>query len=84
MIVVLRIGHRLKRDERVSTHCGLVARAFGADKIIYSGEKDDKMLSTIKSVSERWGGRFTAEYEKNWRKVINEYRKKKYAQSNAL
>ena len=51
MIVVLRIGHRLKRDERVSTHCGLVSRALGANKIIYSGEKDDKMLETIINVS---------------------------------
>lgn len=78
MIIVLHLGHRLKRDERVSTHCGLVARAFGADKIIYSGEKDEKMLATLRSVAERWGGKFAAEYEKNWKKIINEYRKKKY------
>ena len=79
MIVVLRLGHRLKRDERVSTHCGLVSRAFGADKIIYSGDKDDKMLATIKSVSERWGGHFAVEYETNWKRIINNYRKKKYS-----
>ncbi len=78
MIIVLRLGHRLKRDERISTHCGLVARAFGADKIIYSGEKDEKMLATLRSVAERWGGRFAVGYESNWRKIINEYRKKKY------
>ncbi len=78
MIVVLRIGHRLKRDERVSTHCGLVARAFGADKIIYSGDKDDSILKTINNVSDRWGGRFAVEYESSWRKVINYHKKKKY------
>ena len=38
MIVVLRLGHRIGRDARISTHCGLVARALGANKIIYSGD----------------------------------------------
>ena len=34
-ISVLRLGHRLVRDDRVSTHVGLVARAFGASEIFY-------------------------------------------------
>ena len=70
MIVVLRIGHRPGRDERVSTHCGLVARALGASSIIYSGEKDDSLLESVKNVVDRWGGRFTASYEENIRGVI--------------
>ncbi len=78
MIIVLRLSHRIKRDERISTHCGLVARAFGANKIIYSGEKDDNIISTINDVANRWGGRFAASYEKNWRKIIIQYKKKKY------
>ena len=78
MIIVLRLGHRLKRDERISTHCGLVARAFGAGKIIYSGDKDEKILETLKSVAERWGGKFSVEYDGSWRKVINYNKKKKY------
>lgn len=73
MITVLRIGHRRKRDERISTHCGLVARAFGARKIIYSGEKDDKMLESISSVSERWGHGFSASYDENYRKTIRNF-----------
>ncbi|HDN90942.1 MAG TPA: tRNA (cytidine(56)-2'-O)-methyltransferase, partial [Candidatus Aenigmarchaeota archaeon] len=39
-IVVVRLSHRKKRDQRVSTHVALVARAFGAEGIFYSGEKD--------------------------------------------
>ena len=78
MIVVLRIGHRPGRDERVSTHCGLVARALGASSIIYSGEKDDSLLESVKNVVDRWGGRFTASYEENFRGVIKKYKKKKY------
>jgi len=34
MITVLRIGHRISRDKRITTHVALVARAFGADKIL--------------------------------------------------
>ncbi|MEM5871528.1 MAG: tRNA (cytidine(56)-2'-O)-methyltransferase, partial [Candidatus Aenigmatarchaeota archaeon] len=54
-IYVLRLGHRIHRDERISTHCGLVARAFGADGIIYSGEHDEKLIESVKRVSEEWG-----------------------------
>ena len=34
MIIVLRIGHRIGRDKRITTHVALVARAFGANEII--------------------------------------------------
>jgi len=73
---VLRLGHRIKRDERISTHCGLVARAFGANGIIYSGEKDNSLLDSIKKVVERFGGPFEVKYKKNWKKVIKEWKKK--------
>ncbi len=73
MLLVLRLGHRRKRDARVSTHCGLVARAFGADGIIFSGEKDEALLESIRKVNEKWGNGFKASYEKNWRKVIKEF-----------
>jgi len=74
MITVLRLSHRPGRDERISTHCGLVARAMGAGKIIYSGEEDRKMLESVNDVSRRFGGRFAAIYEKNWRKVIQNFK----------
>ena len=32
-IEILRIGQRVIRDDRVTTHVALVARAFGASKI---------------------------------------------------
>lgn len=70
MITILRLGHRKKRDARISTHCGLVARAFGADNIIYSGEEDERLLESIRKVTKNWGGQFKVSYEKNWRKVL--------------
>ena len=32
-IIVLRLGYRIGRDPRITTHLGLVARAFGATKL---------------------------------------------------
>jgi tRNA (cytidine56-2'-O)-methyltransferase len=78
MITVLRLGHRLHRDDRISTHCGLVARALGADSIIYSGDHDEKMVDGVLRVKERFGGRFAVSYDSNWRKVIQSYKKKHY------
>lgn len=78
MIAVLRLGHRLHRDERLSTHCGLAARAFGAAEIVFSGDHDGQLLSSINSVTERWGGPFEVRYEAEWKKVIASYRKKRF------
>ncbi len=73
MIVVLRLGHRKERDKRISTHCGLVARAFGANGIVYSGEHDEKLLESIMDVVNTWGGRFWVKYESNWRQYIKNF-----------
>ena len=70
MITILRLGHRASRDHRISTHLGLVARSFDADKIIYSGERDGKLISSIKDVVKRWGGPFEVKFKKNWRKFL--------------
>jgi tRNA (cytidine56-2'-O)-methyltransferase len=60
---VLRLGHRIERDKRITSHLGLTARAFGADEIILSGEEDDTPLETWKEVSERFGGTLECRYE---------------------
>jgi len=72
------MGHRLPRDERISTHCGLVARSFGTEGIILSGEKDQGLLDSIKRITNKWGGPFEVKYEKNWKKVIKEFKSKGY------
>lgn len=79
MISILRLGHRVGRDDRISTHCGLVARALGADEIIYTGDSDSNMLGNIKEINERWGGAFGARHSKNWKTVVEEYRQKKFS-----
>ncbi|MDP6670688.1 MAG: tRNA (cytidine(56)-2'-O)-methyltransferase [archaeon] len=77
-IVVLRYGHRLVRDYRVTSHTCLVARALGAEKIIINGDHDPSVEKSIKSVVARWGGKFSVEFADSWRKVLQEYKKKGY------
>ena len=79
MITILRLGHRKNRDARLSTHIGLVARALGADEIIYTGEHDKNLLESINDVSKRWGGAFKTKYSGNWKKCLKQYRKKGFS-----
>jgi len=60
---VLRLGHRIGRDARITTHVGLVARAWGADEFLLAGESDTSALESIRSVNERFGGEMVSRYE---------------------
>lgn len=73
-VVVLRMGHRPGRDQRMSTHAGLVARAFGADGIIYSDYEVGGIKESLRRVRERWGGSFFVRGGESWRKVIREWK----------
>jgi len=73
VIVVLRIGHRIDRDKRISTHVALVARAFGADKIIIT-TKDDKIKENVRSICGRFGGKFQIETGISPKKIIQEWK----------
>ncbi len=66
-ITVLRLSHRVGRDERVTTHVGLTARAFGADRIVISGDEDQGVIGSLRKVTELWGGPFDVQYVKDWR-----------------
>jgi len=72
MITVLRIGHRVSRDKRITTHVALVARAFGSNKIIIDC-KDKKIEGTIRSTCYRFGGDFNIESGVNVRKIIQSW-----------
>ncbi|MFX1516147.1 MAG: tRNA (cytidine(56)-2'-O)-methyltransferase [Promethearchaeota archaeon] len=58
MVTILRIGHRIERDKRITTHLALVARAFGADCIVIAGDNDKKLMNTLEKVVTEWGGNF--------------------------
>jgi tRNA (cytidine56-2'-O)-methyltransferase len=76
-ITVLRLGHRPLRDKRLTTHLLLCARALGANKAIYTGDRDVKLEKTIEDIVVQWGGNFTLEYTESYRKVIKEWKGKK-------
>lgn len=82
-VVVLRYGHRSIRDYRVTSHCCLVARAFGAKKIIIEGEEDVSLKKSIENIVKMWGGVFDVEFTTSWKKTITTYRKKKYKSIHA-
>ena len=72
MIAVLRIGHRIDRDKRITTHVALVARAFGADKVFIT-TKDEKIAKNICSVCKRFGGDFQVETGVDPKKIIQQW-----------
>ncbi len=77
-VVVLRYGHRHVRDYRVTSHCSLVARAFGAERIEIEGEEDRNIPKTLESINERWGRGAEIEFIDSWKKRLEYYSKKGY------
>jgi tRNA (cytidine56-2'-O)-methyltransferase len=73
MITVLRLGHRKGRDKRITTHVGLVARAFGADELIIS-TKDEGIGITINDVTKRFGGNLRVKTGIKWRKILKNWK----------
>jgi tRNA (cytidine56-2'-O)-methyltransferase len=75
-VSVLRIGHRLLRDDRITTHAALVSRAFGSDRI-YMTEVDNSIKETLEGVVQRWGGAsdFAIDIIENWREMIKKWKK---------
>ncbi|MEM3713345.1 MAG: tRNA (cytidine(56)-2'-O)-methyltransferase [Nitrososphaeria archaeon] len=73
-VYVLRIGHRCRRDKRITTHVGLVARAFGANGMLLDC-LDEKVFSSITSVCKNWGGNFSLETVNNPMEYCNHWKK---------
>ncbi len=75
-ITILRLGHRPSRDKRISTHVGLVARAFGADNLFYSGQRDSSMEKSIQGVARQWGGPFGVAHIRDWKALVRDWKGK--------
>ena len=73
MITVLRLGHRPGRDRRVTTHVALVARAFGADRVLVAA-RDSALERTVRAVVRKFGGPFEIETGVTWREVLRTWR----------
>ncbi len=72
-VMILRIGHRPERDQRVTTHVGLTARALGA-KGMYLAEADKGVVQSIDDVVSRWGGNFFCQDNMKWRSSIRDWK----------
>lgn len=73
-VTLLRLDHRTFRDQRITTHVALSARALGCAGFLYSGEKDENMEQSVRDVLLRWGGAYSVQYLepvksyiKNWK-----------------
>ncbi len=75
-VVVLRWGHRLQRDARLTTHVVLTARALGASGLILSDIKDKRIKETVEKVTKNWGGPFFFEMGVSWKKAVKEWKEK--------
>ena len=69
VIEVVRIGQRLVRDDRVTTHVALVSRGFGAERI-YMTEINPEIKDTVKKINNTWGGNFEVEFIEKWKTVV--------------
>jgi tRNA (cytidine56-2'-O)-methyltransferase len=76
MIIILRLNHRIFRDKRITSHVALTARAFLADKLYYSGEKDSNFENSIAKVNKQFGSNFLVEYCKDPVKFVKENKSK--------
>ncbi|MDI9632670.1 MAG: tRNA (cytidine(56)-2'-O)-methyltransferase [Methanolinea sp.] len=70
---VLRLGHRPGRDQRVTTHVGLAARALGA-RGMYLASRDPGIVEGIRDVVRRFGGDFSVEDGVSWKKIVREWK----------
>jgi tRNA (cytidine56-2'-O)-methyltransferase len=59
-VAVLRLGHRPGRDDRMTTHVALTARALGADRVLLPENASDA-YDTTADVTGRFGGPFAVE-----------------------
>ena len=77
VIEVVRIGQRVVRDDRVTTHVALVSRAFGADRIFMS-EVNPEIKDTIEKINVTWGGKFEVEFIDKWKSIVKKKKEENF------
>jgi tRNA (cytidine56-2'-O)-methyltransferase len=77
VIEVVRIGQRLVRDDRVTTHVALVSRAFGA-KRIYMTEVNPEIKDTIEKINKTWGSNFEIVFIDKWKPILKKKKDEKF------
>ncbi len=72
-IVVLRLGHRIQRDQRITTHVGLTARALGAEGMLLDSD-DTGIEKSLNEATARWGGSFYVRRVTNWKNEVKKWK----------
>ncbi|WP_101297849.1 tRNA (cytidine(56)-2'-O)-methyltransferase [Halegenticoccus soli] len=71
-VAVLRLGHRPGRDDRMTTHVGLTARALGADRVLFAGDAGGSE-ETVADITDRFGGPFEVEVVESHRALVRDW-----------
>ena len=71
-VSVLRVGHRVARDPRLTTHLALTARAFGATRMLLH-PPDPDLAARVAAVTHRWGGTFEVLPAEEWRSTVRHF-----------
>lgn len=71
-VVVLRLGHRPGRDDRMTTHIGLTARALGADRAVFVGAGGGA-ADAVADITDRFGGPFEVEVRESYRPLLRDW-----------
>ena len=71
-VAVLRLGHRPGRDDRMTTHVALTARALGADRVVLP-QNASAAAETAREVTGRFGGPFAVEQSDAWRAALRDW-----------
>ncbi len=72
-IVILRLGHRIQRDQRITTHVALTARALGAEGMLLDSD-DRGIAKSLEEASAVWGGSFYVRNITSWRSEIRQWK----------
>jgi len=75
MIRILRLGHRIGRDDRMTTHIFLTGRALGADSAVFCGDPDSGPVESARKICENWGGTFPVTYSSGWEKEVRGWKR---------
>ncbi len=72
-IIILRLGHRIQRDQRITTHVALTARALGAEGMLLDSD-DRGIAKSVEEASATWGGSFYVRNITNWKSEIRRWK----------
>ncbi|MFD1569344.1 tRNA (cytidine(56)-2'-O)-methyltransferase [Halorubrum laminariae] len=71
-VVVLRYGHRPGRDDRMTTHVGLTARALGAERVVFP-DNAGQSAETVRDITDRFGGPFDVELRGDQKAIVRNF-----------